>query len=61
MELSRSERIRQARKVYDDRKKNRPIQLTSPNPEHVVGWVWTKVDVHTLSELEESIEELEDD
>ena len=51
---------REARELYLNRKNDRPVQLTSPSTEHVVGWAWTKVGVNTLTDLEESIEELED-
>jgi hypothetical protein len=48
---------REARENWLQRRKDRPVQLTSPEPGHVVGWVWLKVGFNTLDTLEELIED----
>ena len=52
-ELSKAERINQARTLYNNRKVDRPVQITSPSNEHIVGWDWPKVDEVTLAEFDE--------
>ena len=55
---SKQERIRDARERYENRATTRPIQVTSPSTEHVVGWEWPKVSDATLNQMEEMREEL---
>ena len=56
MELSKSEHIRNALSVYENKAKDRPVQVTAPNSDHVVGWDWPKVDENTINRLEDAIE-----
>ena len=60
MELSKSERIRNARLIYENRAQDRPVQLTAAGSEHVIGWNWPKVDETTLVHLEEDIDGMDE-
>ena len=39
---------REAREHYESRASRRPIQITAPTSEHVIGWNWPKVSEATL-------------
>lgn len=56
-ELSKAERINKARELYNTRSQLRPVQVTAPTSDHVVGWVWPKVDESTLVYLEDIMED----
>jgi hypothetical protein len=47
---------REAREAWLERSKYRPVQITAPTSEHVVGWNWPKVDETTLVHLEDDID-----
>ena len=44
---------REAREAWFKRKELRPVQITSPDPGHVIGWLWIRVGEETLVELQE--------
>jgi hypothetical protein len=46
-----------AREHYESRKLNRPIQVTAPTTDHVIGWNWPKVGDNTLEEFDEILGE----
>jgi hypothetical protein len=61
MELSKAERIRKARELYQNRKQGRPVQLTAPTSDHVIGWNWPKVDEGTIAEIQERLDDIDED
>lgn len=48
---------REAREKYESRSKDRPVQVTAPTNDHVVGWNWPKVSTKTIEQIEEEIDE----
>ena len=48
---------REAREAWLRRKEDRPIQVTSDEEGHVVGYVWIRVDMETVTQLEDIIED----
>jgi hypothetical protein len=51
---------REAREAWLKRAELRPVQITAPTKDHVVGWDWPKVDETTITNLENILDEDED-